>query len=833
MTTGTANTAAETAASELPADAAKGAVEGEESHRYTLEIFLVCFASLLLEISYTRIVSFKLFYYFTYLVIGLALLGLGAGGVFVAVSKRLQRAGTQRIVTGCLLAGAVAAAVGYLVVARVPINTLRLWNYDGESLRNAAGLLVVAFVLFASFLPAGIMLSTVFGRRPESIGRLYFADLAGAALACALAVPLMSWIGPPAAIMLAALTLTLAAGRLAYRSRDRKRPVSAYVAGALAVVLAIGLIASDALPDVRTDGGKRSRGITDAKLVYSSWSPLFRVDVREIPKERLRFFIHDGLPGSIMLEWDGKRSSLRDFHFERTHSDMPFTTAGRAPDKVLIIGAAAGHDILVSLNQDARQIDAVELNPVTHHLVSEEMADYAGHVAQQPGVNYVLGDGRSYLAQNDEQYDLIWFPAPDSYSATNASSASAFVLAESYLYTTEAVEDSLEHLAPGGVLAAQFGEVDFKRIPNRTVRYLATVREALAREGIEDPANHIIVASSPLLAFPRVSTILVKQEPFTPAEVERFRAAMPDGTVLVYAPGVEVGRSAIQRMSSGDGADRERFHRNYPYSVGAITDDKPFFWHFKPFTDVARQLNDPINTLNQEVGVGERVLLVLLAIAGVLSALFLLAPFVLIRERWKQLPRKGRSVLYFGAIGFGFMAFEITMIQRLVLFLGYPTYSLTVTLSSLLIFVGLGALASRRFAPTTRTLVVMGLLVAALTAYLLFGLTPTTAGLLDLPLGFRIAIAFLLLAPLGLCLGFFMPLGVRAVADLSEHSSEYVAWGWALNGFASVLGSVLVTMLAMTYGFQIVLCFALGAYVVALLSLRALTARGAVAGAAG
>ena len=832
MTTGTASRADDAAVPAAPVAGAGGDTD-DSSHRYTLEIFLVCFSSLLLEISYTRIVSYKLFYYFTYLVIGLALLGLGAGGVFVAVSKRLQRGATSTIVTACLLAGAVAAAVGYLVVALIPVNTLLLWDYDTESLKNAGALLVIAFVLFASFLPAGIILSTVFGRQAQSIGRLYFADLAGAALACALAVPLMSWIGPPAAVMLAGLTLTLAAVRLAFRDHRRARPLSVSLAGALAVLLAIGLIASDALPDVRTDGGKTSKGVTDAKLVYSSWSPLFRVDVREIPKERLRFFIHDGLPGSIMLEWDGKRSSLRDFHFEETHSDLPFAIATSAPDKVLIIGAAAGHDILVSLHRDAREIDAVELNPVTHHLVSEEMAEYAGHVAQQPGVDYVLGDGRSYLAQHDGKYDLIWFPAPDSYSATNASSASAFVLAESYLYTAEAVEDSLEHLAPGGVLAAQFGEVDFRKIPNRTVRYLATVRKALAREGVTDPARHFIVASSPLPAFPRVSTILVKKEPFTAAEVERFRAAMPEGTTLAYAPGVDVGRSAVQRMSSGSAADLERFSENYPFSVGSITDDKPFFWHFKPFTDVARQMNDPINTFNLEVAVGERVLIVLLGIAALLSVLFLLAPFVLIRERWRQLPRKGRSVLYFGAIGFGFMAFEITMIQRLVLFLGYPTYSLTVTLSSLLIFVGLGALASRRFAPTNRTLAAMGVLVALLTAYLLVGLTPTTSALLDLPLGVRIAIAFLLLAPLGLCLGFFMPLGVRAVADLSEYSSEYVAWGWALNGFASVLGSVLVTMLAMTYGFQIVLCFALGAYVVALVALRGLTARGVVAGAVG
>jgi hypothetical protein len=302
---------------------------------------------------------------------------------------------------------------------------------------------------------------------------------------------------------------------------------------------------------------------------------------------------------------------------------------------------------------------------------------------------------------------------------------------------------------------------------------------------------------------------------------------------LAYAPGLDTPRSAVARNAAAPGADLDAFRERYPFSVDAITDNKPFFWHFEPFSQVARQMDDPITGANLEVAVGERVLILLLGIAVLLSAVFLLLPFVAVRETWRKLPRKGRSAIYFGAIGLGFMAFEITLIQRLVLFLGYPTYSLTVTLSSLLVFVGLGSLASRNLEPTGRTLAIAGALIAALTAYYLFGLTPTTHAFLDLALGLRIAIAFLLLAPLGLCLGVFMPLGIRALAHLTDLASEYVAWGWALNGFASVVGSVLATMLAMTYGFQTVLLLALGAYVVALLALRAPAAvRGAGAGAA-
>src|SRR3954468_13243653 len=94
----------------------------------TLTIFLVSLAGLLLEVGYTRIISFKLWYYYTYLVLGLALLGIGSGGIFVVVWPRLRQAATDTVVTICALAGAVSIAAGYLIVARLPIDTLQIWD---------------------------------------------------------------------------------------------------------------------------------------------------------------------------------------------------------------------------------------------------------------------------------------------------------------------------------------------------------------------------------------------------------------------------------------------------------------------------------------------------------------------------------------------------------------------------------------------------------------------------------------------------------------------------------------------------------------------------------
>ncbi len=798
-----------------------------DTRRYYLEIFLISMAGLLIEISYTRIISYKLFYYWVYLVIGLALLGIGSGSVFVTISKRLRHSATRPILMWGSLAAALSVGLGYVVLARTPIDTLKIWDYGTRaSVVNLGALVLISFCLFASFVAIGIMIATLFGRRSEQIGRLYFADLAGAGLACLIVVFLISTIGPPSVVCLAGVLLAFVGLRLAWKASS----VALGGGAVLALVLFAGVVAPSLLPTLELDGVKED--VSGKENVYSAWSPVFRVDAVQVTDET-KLLYHDGLPGSAIYRYDGDPSSLT--RFDTDPRSLPFAVAGESPEDVMIIGAAGGNEILASLYYDAQHIDAIELNPVTYDLVANRFADYAGNIADDPKVNYVNGDGRSFLARSDDVFDIVWFPAPDSYAATNAASSGAFVLSESYLYTQEAIEDSLDHLGGDGVLAAQFGEFDYENKPNRTTRYVATAREALAARGIDDPTDHIMVATTPAVGFgTQLSTILVKEEPFTPEEIEAFTTGLEpiEGSTLRYAPGQPVEGEPVSDLITAEGSEVDTFFAQYPFEVHAITDDGPFFWHFTPFKEVAGDFTTSVVADDLEVAIGERVLILLLIVATGFAAVFLLLPFVAIRDIFVALPQKGRSATYFAALGFGFIFFEVTLIQKLTLFLGYPTYSLTVTLASILLFTGVGALLSGRYKDRPHAVIpiLLGAIIA-LTLFYAFGLPLVTDALLTTPLFVRIATAFLVLAPLGICLGTFMPLGLGAVAAKTDHPSEYVAWGWAVNGFASVVGSVLTTMLAMTFGFDVVLFVALGVYCIALLALRGIVGpdRGAAA----
>ena len=787
-----------------------------------LTIFLVSLAGLLLEVGYTRIVSFKLWYYYTYLVIGLALLGIGSGSVFVAVYSPVRRWATDRIIAIAAIWGAVSIAIGYLIVAVLHVDTIVIWDYGTRaSFTNLLRLGVICFAIFATFIAFGVIVAVLLGRARDGVARIYFADLVGAGLGCLLAIPLITRLGPPRVIFLAAAVFALV-GLLSCAPKS----LLFGFAGVTTVVLAVAVIGPGVLPDIRTEESK----LHTPTSLYSAWGPVFRVDVVQLgPTTSNYLLVHDGTFGSGIRRFNGDPASIKGYYAKDPRS-IPFTVLGTPPRHELIIGSAGGNEILASLAYDAPDIEAVELNPVTVSLLTDHFADYTGNLTKRPDVHLHQGDGRSYLARHDTKYDLVWYVAPDSYAATNAASSGAFVLSESYLYTKQMIKTTLEHLNGDGIMVVQFGELDFRTSPNRTSRYIVTARKALQELGVENPSDHLLV-SAQLSEAGDLSTIVVKRTPFTAAEANRFvkgLTKLPDQHPYA-APGHSFGTSVVSRLASGSNADVAQIVDDSPKNITAVTDDAPYFWHFSRFGDVISDIAHPLKTNDPEDAIGERVLLLLLGIAALYAAVFLLAPFFAVRKKWRTLPAKGTSAVYFAALGLGFMFFEITMIQRLVQFLGYPTYSLTVTLATVLVTTGIGALASRRLAGRTRTALPAVLAVlAVLTLFYELALPSILDGpMLSTGLAARVAFAVVVLTPLGVCLGMFMPFGLDRVASLSEHSEEYVAWGWAVNGFFSVIGSVLTTILSMAVGFRAVQYAALGIYGIAVLAfMRLPTATG-------
>ena len=787
------------------------------------------FAGLALEIAYTRIVSFKLFYYYTYFVIGLALLGFGAAATVTALSARLRQRDALVTIRQIAPFGAAAGVLAYLLVARLPTNVNQIWAGTlGEAAVQLAILIVVALALTTLFFALGIVISVLIVVDAADVRKLYFWDLVGAALGCLLAVPLQRTIGPPTMVLATSVVFAALGLLVAVRTRAGVPLATGGVLVALVGAIVVGQL------DVRTDDAKTLRLSDDPAA--SEWGAVFRVDAVPTPSGDLYTLHHDGLWGASIWRSDGTPAT--DARFDGDSRYLPWAKLGRNPERILIIGAAGGNEVQGALHYGAGHIDAVELNPVTHDLVTGQFNDYAGNFADRPEVDYVQGDGRTFLARTDHEYDLIWFVAPDSYAASNAATSGAFVLSESYLYTSEMIAESWAHLSPDGMVVAQFGDFDFESRPTRTARYLVTAREAVPE--FREPgvfAEHamlMVESSSPDtegISFGRASTIMLSRPPIDAEAATRLAGYIPQvaGARAVHLPGGGgTGEGLTSQLITADQATVDRLVADYPFDIGAITDDRPFFWHFTPYSDVLTQFSRGYE--DSEIAIGERLLLMLLAVAVVTAALLLFVPFVASRivarrhpEARQASPRvlgRWRLLVYFAALGLGFMIVEISMIQRFALLLGYPTLSLSVSLFTLLIATAVGA----RYSDTltrgrpARLAAVVAAMWAVTMLYLLVS-DPITDAALAWPSAARILLVVALLLPVGVLLGMFLPNGIdaarRAAGESGADEGRLVAWCWAVNGFFSVIGSTATTMLSMTFGFNRTIVVGLVLYVAA------------------
>jgi hypothetical protein len=777
---------------------------------------MVGFVGLTLEIAYTRIVSFKLFYYYTYFVIGLALLGFGVSATVVALSSRLRHRDPLDTVRVLAPAIGLLGVLSYLLVARLPTDVNQIWVSPG--LGRAFGellvVVVLALALTAVFFGLGLIISLLIVVDAADVRKLYFWDLAGAALGCLLAVPLQLTIGPPAMVLSSLVAFAVLGGVIALQQGRGKGLALGGVIVTAIVGLGVGTL------DVRTDATKTLR-LAD-EVEGGDWGAVFRVDAVQ-GFGPVKILHHDGLWGSSIWEYDGTPATTE--RFSRDGRQIPWAALGRTPERLLIIGAAGGNEIQAALTYGVGHVDAVELNPITHDLLTDTFAEYSGNIANLPNVNYVQGDGRTFLARSDERYDLIWFVAPDSYAASNAATSGAFVLSESYLYTREMIETAFDHLSPDGLMVAQFGDFDFDARPTRTARYLVTARDAIADRVDDFAAHSVLIVEEAELDISRVSTIVLSPDAFDPADAERVVAAIGNvpGARAVHLPGGGgTNEGVTARIITGDDAAVDALVDGYQYDISTITDDRPFFWHFTPYDDVVTNFSRGLE--NSEIAIGERLLLMLLTVAVVVAAVLLALPFLISRRRGDapavSVPGRWRLLVYFAALGLGFMLVEISMIQRFALLLGYPTLSLSVSLFTLLIATAIGARFSEWIQRDTRTRLWMtlGAMWVVGIAYVLVS-DPVTERVLAWSEPLRIGLVLVMLFPVGVLLGMFLPTGIdraRAMAgDAGADDGRLVAWCWAVNGFFSVIGSTSTTMLSMTFGFDRTLVIGLVLYVVA------------------
>ncbi len=762
-------------------------------------IALSSFSALLLEVALTRLFSVVLFYHFAFLAISIALLGLGAGGVFAHLWKeRLNSWDLGSIATASTALNAAAIPIVLEIVLHVPVS---LELSGGNFLRLTAIYICSAVPFFLT----GMQFSVIFARECSRIPRLYGADLTGGALACLAIVPLLNWIGGPNAILFAAFVSGIAA--VVWSGTTRVRKGALWLSAVLGLLISVNF--SGRFVDVVW-----AKGIRRENVEFSRWNAISRVEV-DREDSGAKVIVIDADANTFIMNADPKRWEGSQWQDDLMAAPPAVVNALRPHGDYAIIGPGGGVDVLRAVANGSPSVTGIEINPIiANTIMRERYADFAQHLYQRPEVHLRVGDGRSFIRNSTAQYDVVQMTLVDTWAST---AAGAFALSENSLYTTQAFREYFDHLKPDGIIAVTRWEF---REPREALRVVSVAMEALHELGVADVYRNFIVVSEGELDEDGIPVaVLAKKSAFTPEEEQTVRQHLRDYSPLkpLYAPS-ERGTNAFDGLIQSN--NPEAFTRDYAYNVTPVTDNAPFFFFtLKPKRLL--HLTSNMSAMDWKVNLGVAVLGMLLVISVLAVLVFLVLP-LLAQRATRQHPTQ--VLCYFVAVGLGYILVEVTFIQRFVLFLGHPTYALTVVVFLMLVSSGAGSVASREWLSDGRrvwlplTLIVLGIL-----AYV--GVLPV---LLERLVGEAFIVKLLisagLLVPLGFAMGMPFPTGLRALTN-SEHTQpgrNSIEWAWAMNAVSSVLGSVLAIVLAIQFGLNITLASGAAAYLLAFLLRRKL-----------
>lgn len=703
-------------------------------------VALMSGAGLMLELAMTRVLSVLYLQSYVFLVLAIAVLGLGLGASLSIGFPVLRQ---RKQVTNYLLLAALTTLV---------LTGLMVWTM-GESRLLIFGLALLPYLFL------GLALVTLFSAYVSASTLLYWMDLVGAGTAVLVTLWLLNVLGPLGTLLITALLLSIAG--LCLSPTAPKAQILTSLCTLLLVLQSAWGIVDLSMERLVTPKGILRQLETGGKIVKSRWDAFSRTDLLYSVQRDHYFLFMDGGAGSIV-------PSLSADSWKADIGRLAFASPVEGP--VFLIGPGGGLDVALAQDAGLSDIHVAEVNAASIALV-KELRSYAGAVYDLP-VKVTVDEGRSVLKRSQEHYAVILL----AQVITQAADARAFVMAENYLYTVEAVHDYLDQLLPGG-------RVVFKLYDELTLtRAFFTAIEALVERGLSEPkaSEHLFVALD-TKANPPIPLLIVQETPFTREEaIELARLAEQQAFALVFVPGLLV-QPPLDALAAGEQALAELVAGIGGFDVRPVRDARPFFYKFEPGLPSVI-----INLGNVLVGILVLMVLAYLIYSRVQSSSVL-----------RGLP------VSFACLGFGFMMIEINVIQRLQLVLGHPSWTLAVVLGSLLLVGGMGSyLAGNLFAHRPNQGVRCSTALIILTWLIWnFGYTLLWSVLTNQTFLFRAVAVVLSLLPLALVLGMPFPLLLRLAGS---YHSQQVALAWSINAVTSVMGSVLAVALAMQFGFQVV-----------------------------
>ncbi len=756
-----------------------------------LAIFLISAGALSFEITLTRISSVIFAFNYVFVILSLAILGLGCGGIFAFYKWRNQQI---KIIDniyntlsfyGSLFALSVSIFIVLTTLVPFFISTLPFF-----------------IISFMPFFFTGFILAIIFRAFPEESFKIYAFDLLGAAAGAILAVLALNYFEGVEIVLLISILGLIAAFLFLKRDNRRRASLKKISAIIIIAIFCILLFLTNTLIGflgeipIRNEPHKDLSNLLanfDSEIIESRWSAFGRVDlVKHLDDDSQMSLFIDGAAGTPMYKSDG---NIDDVYYKKGDIDfLVKNLAGAFPflflnddekDNMLIIGPGGGWEVLLGLTNGVGNITGVEVNKDFVEIV-KDYKDYNGGIYTDfDNVNIIVGEGREYIRSTQEKFDIIMISIPLTKSSR---SIEGYSLTENYLLTTESIKDYYNNLTEEGrIIVVLHDSIEI-------MRFITTSLAALEKLGINNSQamTHIYTVGEKMKPV-----VILKKNPFSSSEIDKrhdFMHIIGLDTAKTYLPYIE---QEIYTMEYADGAtmmhqmfnnslvalskgeiDLKEFINRSAYDISPSSDNRPFFFDSKP-------------------GIPNNLFLLFVIVLLVNSSVIII-PLTF----WKAEKGFIKLILLFLLLGVGFMMIEIAFFQKLTFYMGSPTISLALIIASLLIGMGVGSFLGKKIYKTQniKRLVLFSFLIFITAIGLFFTIPFIMNNLTEAGILIKAIVISILLIPLGFILGILFPTGINLAKEMGFEDS--IPWLYGINGTMSVLGSIAAIIISTTTGFS-------------------------------
>lgn len=777
--------------------------------RINVAIGLISAAIIAFQLILMQILSYVQWYHFAYMIISIALLGFGAAGTFLTIFQQKLEKNYYTLFPFLLIVTAILipVVVGIANSEAVRFDSLLIF----QDSRHIGKLILTYFIFFLPFLTGALAIGMSFSKFADQIGKIYFSNLIGSGIGGIIAIFFMQWIIPEQQSFAVAILAFL--GGIVSLPKNKKSLIRIIVPLSTLILIILFFYPPQLTPSEYKDISKTML-LPDAKVEYQKSTPHGFVEIVSSPILRyapgVSLAYRDSFPIRKVVFNNGNwMGCLLPQPLEANETNILDYTPQALPYHIdniknaLIINAGTGENVLLALSHQVARITANETNPEIFNILRQS---FEGFYQVQPYQTMP----RTLLTPDTNKYDLIELPIVGSFFGNSGLNA----VEPRYELTIEALREMWNKLSEKGMISLSCW-MDY---PVRNAyRLLATISLLLDENDIAHPPHHVVAIRSWCAI-----TFLVKKSPFKRDEINKVRLfcenRMFDPLVLPEKQEIERDKyNILQDTTFFTHIDqllshkKETLIRQYPYRIHPTTDDRPFFFQFVRFKQIPQLISSIREKNFPFLDIGYVLIILTFVQIVFIAAIFILLPLSF--RPWKSRNKKW-VLMYFSGLGLAYMFLEMVFIQHFTFYFGEPTYAASATLGILLFTSGLGSYYSGKFQNNKKMRLAIPLVIAAILVLYAFVLSPILTATIGIALPLKITIAVVLLGTLGFFLGMPFPIGIDY---LSGKNTDDIPWAWALNGYFSVISTVLATIISVELGYLLLLSMA--AFIYALVSI--------------